>query len=1115
MQVPTILIGLGGTGSQIVDQVYSRLPEKVKDLVAIHAFDTDVNDISKLKNLKKEDVTQTSTNYTVGQYLEISGALVKEWFPDESKELHRKTLTDGAGQIRAVSRLAYRAAMEKNALSNLERSIIRLNRLREDGKLSNIRVVIVTTLAGGTGSGIFLQTAMYIRELLRKNFNRENVLIRGVFMLPDTLVLNNTLDKQEHDNVMSNAYAAIKELNAIFRVTANVSNIQIEMEYRPNQADDQGRNKLTLGFDNLPYDYCVLFDFENEDGRNIGSFTNYKNLVTRATYFDMFTPMTHTLFSKQDNQIRKLCEEKGLNRYCSSALASVKYPYEDILQHHSLQWVSSFLSEQWLIVDEQIKRERAEYELDLERGINREKFEEAERFIKIIESRRAESPFFRKIHREANQLDDKNNPIAFKAYKFLERVNEGIESFIKDDESLMRIQSRCEVKEDMLSDKVESEKHIKMIESALIEYKEKVSRFITDNRNQLADKFVTYDAPQLLEQAKTGDFSQYNCLADHQLNYWMINAHEPVQPLAVRFILYQLAISLKKEIGTIQANVNNLQEQINNYDKIFDDPNTESKIETASDRIRAALKQGMIKKVFSANEFKLFTEEYMEHSSAQLSRLNELLREQLKLEVFKVMQAHINSLSDDFKKYFDILLMLKNSLFKELQTEARRHDESDDKTVIYVLAKAGHKQKQWESVKGRYIDEGIPPVVSKQVYMGIFLRLCKRYRGVYTSEMQEETIRSEFERNVQQWCLNKLKTDESLNISVFEALGLEAQYEGIDENKIDSYKKDKITSLNTLTRAFILSYDNDKLAQIAAWGVHPEIRNFFSEAFIAETFQSEQIEDDAFSRYEIVKQKLIYGLKAENLLKFREPEGRYYKAYARVINKVLGNPNIPTPHLDKRWHLPAYLPSLTEEGIRGDKEKINRAFVLGLASGSLKQLNDHGGRAWFYYGDTSGMQMINIAPDKPAGKHPYQLYEALSHNPAIVDKVLHRYHGDREKEMAEKSDIQEHSFIKNCDKIGIDGKDINLFQLILSYPDFKAGEEKLTKESLELLETACKELFEYFEFVIGKHKSNEVKRQYLAYSKKLLQESLNYQEAEEDSIVKQQWNIILKKFELV
>ncbi|HNI45500.1 MAG TPA: tubulin-like doman-containing protein, partial [Chitinophagales bacterium] len=241
--VPTILIGLGGLGSYIVDSIYSQIPADKREFVAIHAFDTNVNDLSKLKNLKAENLTQTSTNWTVGEYLRMADPSVKDWFPFEQSEVLRKSLTDGAGQIRSVSRLAYRAAMESGKLGNLHNSINHIFRETGGSMTSSARVMIVCSIVGGTGAGIFLQTAMYMRDLLELDFQRKNVLIRGAFILPDCLVLSNVIHGDEIENVRANAYASIKELNAITRNAAGGSdaNINIELEYKPNQVDSQGR----------------------------------------------------------------------------------------------------------------------------------------------------------------------------------------------------------------------------------------------------------------------------------------------------------------------------------------------------------------------------------------------------------------------------------------------------------------------------------------------------------------------------------------------------------------------------------------------------------------------------------------------------------------------------------------------------------------------------------------------------------------------------------------------------------------------------------------------------------------------------------------------------------
>jgi len=54
---PTLLIGLGGTGSQIIEKVYTKLREtnsSQSERISFVAFDTDIND---LKDLKRRNPT--------------------------------------------------------------------------------------------------------------------------------------------------------------------------------------------------------------------------------------------------------------------------------------------------------------------------------------------------------------------------------------------------------------------------------------------------------------------------------------------------------------------------------------------------------------------------------------------------------------------------------------------------------------------------------------------------------------------------------------------------------------------------------------------------------------------------------------------------------------------------------------------------------------------------------------------------------------------------------------------------------------------------------------------------------------------------------------------------
>ena len=82
--IPTILIGLGGIGSTVVTRVYRQIPRKLRNLVPVHIFDTNINDLQGLKKILGEQrVTQTSRAIRVGQYLQAKDpdSPIFQWFP--------------------------------------------------------------------------------------------------------------------------------------------------------------------------------------------------------------------------------------------------------------------------------------------------------------------------------------------------------------------------------------------------------------------------------------------------------------------------------------------------------------------------------------------------------------------------------------------------------------------------------------------------------------------------------------------------------------------------------------------------------------------------------------------------------------------------------------------------------------------------------------------------------------------------------------------------------------------------------------------------------------------------------------------------------------------------
>jgi hypothetical protein len=78
-----------------------------------------------------------------------------------------KTVSEGAGQVRAISRLALNSTIKTGRIRPLYDSIDDLFRKTGKDMKQAMRVVIASTASGGTGSGIILPLSMFIRDYVK------------------------------------------------------------------------------------------------------------------------------------------------------------------------------------------------------------------------------------------------------------------------------------------------------------------------------------------------------------------------------------------------------------------------------------------------------------------------------------------------------------------------------------------------------------------------------------------------------------------------------------------------------------------------------------------------------------------------------------------------------------------------------------------------------------------------------------------------------------------------------------------------------------------------------------------------------------------------------------
>ncbi|MCX7292469.1 tubulin-like doman-containing protein [Janthinobacterium sp.] len=244
---PTLFIGIGGTGMQVLMRVRRRILntlwggagnrtriEGLSDFPIaqfIH-FDLDNGAViesgeSQAKDLQFDQVKFTDDDkvvesFDMDKYSRDEDSLekyphIKEWLPLTPQRIRelRFDMSSGAGQIRAVSRLyffdKYAKIRDKIRLKlkALKAGLSHERQLAELGlrmETNRFRIVIVGSVAGGTGSGSFLDMGLLARWLARSEVGAADVELM--------LFLPTGYTKANKDRVEANGYAALMELES-------------------------------------------------------------------------------------------------------------------------------------------------------------------------------------------------------------------------------------------------------------------------------------------------------------------------------------------------------------------------------------------------------------------------------------------------------------------------------------------------------------------------------------------------------------------------------------------------------------------------------------------------------------------------------------------------------------------------------------------------------------------------------------------------------------------------------------------------------------------------------------------------------------------------------------
>lgn len=1073
MNAPTLIVGLGGKGSQIALRVSKMVTEEQRKNIGFAVFDTDVNELAQIK-LENPFVRtiQTSTKLTVGEYLDIDKHSMETWFPVNSI-LNSKTLTEGAGQVRAISRLAFETAVRAGKMNELHKAIEDLYMLQGNEYEQALRVIIVSSLAGGTGSGLILPVSLYIKNYLATRFSQSANITRGFFILPEVFY-DIIPSETERNNLKSNAYATLREIDAFLMKGDSTL---------PDKYKDTVKLEFPIAGTNefeeysvRPLDFCFLFDAQNSDGKKLNSHEDYIDHAANCIYSQSIGPMNKRSNSSEDNTIRELTEESGRNRYAGAGSSILIYPYEDVREYLALNWAKECVSNQWLVFDKMLEKRRYEDSLKRNQGLTVKDIDPIEFYVTSVEQMaKDKDPFATAIVNSCSTFDNLG----------VTKIGDNWNSFIQ---ALMnKIQVDFSNGQNDLDDKRDN---IVELISALDKGKSASVWSTYEDVYRTLEEYKGLIQKMSDKSADTVAYAIFRAPSDnavkvrypHQIETYMRKASDNsfIHPNAVRYFLYKTLEALKRKKVVLSNQNRDLNAYFDDFAVVaFDDNSTETVVETVDD-LKTTKKGSRFKITDDQQDLIRKYREYLENlNQYRYSSIQEVVIEQGIDYVTEMCKAFENF----FKSFEDKVIQTQ----KRINILSKKHEYNEGIAKRYVCASKKCLERMLK--KYPYSDSyfEISGELSEDIYSrirGYAMLTSKPEDSKYFDDIFNEGIVGYFKNSVS-------KTyGASVDMDIISAIEAEAEFEKnlFNENEIIQYVKSVFKESKVLAAPFIERPIGEEKQPVNACAynkylnpnddsprsklINSELKNFGGE------------EDEDIPKNMIFFYKSFYGLRANELSKFApayvspthsRTDGPYYKAYFDLISKihpVTHKSKVITPHIDKWWHNISVLPDLDERSQNKTEYNIYSAFFWGMLQGFIR-LIDEGNNQNVYRLNPDDLDMTDVDDTLVVSNSTpcdslYEVVDALGIFPELVTGIHKKIDELIEEDNIDKVTFEESFFYDNLKNFrireypfGKENKPRSVFDIPMLIKKSIPSKQYFEDRVIKILEVELCEISEY------------------------------------------------------
>lgn len=859
--IPTLIIGLGGAGSRVVTNVYKKFMESNPaanecDRFICLCFDTDSIDTLDCSMILPEgNVVNIAPNLPLIAVYEHfrNRTAVQSWFDQSILQYIHSTLHEGSGMFRSPLRLAFMDAKENGKLDVIDQSIERLLEHR-----AGINVSIVTSLVGGTGSGIFLQMAFYVKEVLQRLQTPGPV--DGYFILADAF---RNCGMQYLERMRANTYASLKELNAF---GMNVPNLVVPFEYF------EGQKNTIMGYP--PYDMCYMMGKSPTNSlgdicERLGNFVIHK----------LFAPLGVAGYQNQMNNVAQGIMANG-DRYSLFGMSKLEYPVDDLFAYFSRQYFVDVLKE-WCWFDQEFEELMNQYKRDVRQGKS-DKLEPDRGcfFMSQMEMPSSQSEKYKPIFRETQILNDEQERVSSKGREYLRAIEQFVNQTIDDNSSvggklIQGLFQKCVSTNDSFLNDNDLENGLDYVcnkERELEDFEKNCRRFVDNVKSVVVKRCSLLDSDEQSDN--------------------LVDVGE-LHPLAFRYFLYEVRWLINEYLVFLADDNKQLEELIVSYKTAFDNLETDY-VETPLDNLeQAERKTNIIAKLMGKNYFKEARKEYDIRSRKQAQNIMEHARKELFEKTLRGVLVRVEMLLEQTERFFEVVVP---DLLKKIKQECQHllylHDRNID---FFVLAKKEIKESLYQNLSTSDVLSSFP----KQTSHLLCQTLISQTKALVESDIMRGPIEHR-DRDKDREVLSNIIKDSVLlveeqlkkenpqisKMNVIQALLMEG-------NNNFGYVVDKVSKI----KAYALAENhnpNGGYYPIDSWGINPQCVNgtTLTNAQVFALFGGAHLLASAnYSPYEIVMVDTLH------FVPIRQFAGGF-QAYQNVMNG-----NHPSGlHLDRNWH---------------------------------------------------------------------------------------------------------------------------------------------------------------------------------------------------------------------